>query len=76
MEAQPTLEQADQALAPPYVGMRGRDLISKILHDGPECVSKLGSSQVKYCGAISTRKQIEWPKEFFDYTVDELMDRS
>lgn len=65
----------DEALESPYVGLRGRELVEWALNAGPECVVNLGSRQVTYFGAICTRNGIEWPKDFFAHTADELMDR-
>ncbi len=73
MEELLTTRNVDQELALPYVGKKGRDLVGQILEDGPDCVTNLGSRQVRYCGAICVRKGIQWPDEFFDHSVDELM---
>lgn len=69
-------DEAEHVLDAPYVGLRGKELISWALNAGPECVRDLGSRQVKYFAAICVRKGIEWPDGFFESDVDELLDRS
>jgi hypothetical protein len=77
MEASITeTEEIEHALDPPYVGLRGHELVAWALGAGPECVRDLGSHQMRYFAAICVRKGIKWPEGFFGSEADELMDRS